>query len=353
MSKGTHCFEVLLEGRVPAELPGVLAAYGDDAFLRRETARRLLELKGFEPEDYRTFDGEEAKWLDIHDELATLSLFGGDSRRVAVVTSADKLVKTARPQLEKWCAAPPASSLLVLQLHSFPANTKLFKLIDKLGGCIHCGLPTGGGRSKTPSLAEVKRWISRWGEAELKLKLTTTQAALVLDAVGPDCGLLHQELSKLALYADERGKLSDDRVRQNVGSWRTRTMWEIADAIADGNIANALEQLERVFASGEHPAAVIPQVSWSLRRYAKAAHLILQAKRLGTSLSAQAAVGQSGFWGNDAKLAEQRLKRMGLRRASSLQHWLLDLDLKIKGSHSTPSRAVLALEQVCMQFADA
>jgi DNA polymerase-3 subunit delta len=350
MASATHCFDVLVDHKVPADLPAVVVAFGDDAFLRRETVNSLLLASGISVDEVSRFDGEECRWLDVHDELATLSLFEPEARRVAVVLSADKLIKDARAHLEKWFAGPAPGSLLVLQVNTFPANTKLYKLAEKHGLCIACTLPTGEGRSKTPNLNELKKWIKNWGKLQHRLHLSVPQCSQILDAVGPDCGLLHQEMAKLALYADEQGLLSEEQIRNNVGSWRTRTMWEIADAIADGRVADALHQLEKVFAAGEHPAAVIPQISWSLRRFGNAAQLILQSKRTGQSISAQAAIGQCGFWGADAKLAEQRLRRLGLRRASHILNWLLDLDLKIKGSHSHPSRAVFALEELCLKF---
>lgn len=344
-----HCFDILLSDKLASELPGVVIAYGDDAFLRKETVITALGLAGIESDAPRLFDGEECRWIDVHDELATLSLFEPDARRIAVVSNADRLIKDSRPQLEKWCAAPAAGSLLILQVATFPSNTKLYKLADKQGWCIACSLPTGGGRSKTPNLGELKKWIVTWAKNKHALHLTAAQSTLVLDAVGPDCGLLHQEMAKLALYADAQGKLSDEQIRANVGSWRTRTMWDIADAIVDGRIAEALQQLEKVFAAGEHPAAVIPQISWSLRRFGNAAQLILQAKRTGRPLSVQAAIGQCGFWGADAKLAEGRLRRLGLRRAGHLLDWLLELDLKIKLSHSHTDRAIFALEELCLR----
>lgn len=352
MSKASHCFEILMNGTLPGPLPGVIVAYGDDGFLRRETSSTILKLAGIDIEDAKLFDGEECKWIDVHDELATMSLFETSSHRVAVVRAADKFVKDSRPQLEKWCEHSAADSVLILQVSTFPANTKLYKSAAKNGWCIDCGLPTGGGRSKAPSMPELKKWMQAWAKSQHQLKLTSAQASLILDAVGPDCGLLHQELAKLALYADDSGAMKDDVVRQNVGSWRTRTMWEIADAIADGRTVDALEQLERVFAAGEHPAAVIPQIAWSLRRFGNAAQLILQSKRNGTSLSAKAAISQCGFWGNDAQLAEGRLRQMGLRKASKLLDWLLELDLKIKGSHSNPARAIFALEELSLRFAN-
>ncbi len=350
MATKTHCFDILLGDKLPAALPEVVVAFGDDGFLRKETVTKALTLAGFDHEASRGFDGDECQWIDVHDELATLSLFEPEARRIAIVTNADRLIKDSRPQLEKWFAGPAAGSLLVLQIASFPSNTKLFKLAEKHGLCIACSLPTGGGRSKTPSLPELKKWIAAWGKSQHGLQLTTTQTTQVLEAVGPDCGLLHQELAKLALYADKSGKLSEEQIRSNVGSWRTRTMWEIADAVVDGRVADALQQLEKVFAAGEHPAAVIPQISWSLRRFGNAAQLLLQAKRTGRPVNVQAAISQCGFWGADAKLAEGRLRRLGLRRAGKLLDWLLELDLKIKGSHSHTDRAIFALEELCMRF---
>lgn len=350
MAEITHCFELLLGDKLPAPLPAIVVAYGDDAFLRKETLNRVLSLAGIDHEAPRGFDGDECKWIDVHDELATLSLFEPEARRIAVVSAADRLIKEWRSQLEKWFAAPAPGSLLLLQVATFPSNTILFKLAEKHGLCIACSLPNGGGRSKTPSLPELKKWITAWGKKQHQLHLTAPQTNQILEAVGPDCGLLHQELAKLALYADKAGKLSDDQVRANVGSWRTRTMWEIADAVVDGRVADALQQLEKVFAAGEHPAAVIPQISWSLRRYGTAAQLLLQAKRTGRQLNVQTAISKSGFWGADAKLAEGRLRRLGLRRGGKLTEWLLELDLKLKGSHSQTDRAIFALEELCMRF---
>ncbi len=350
MAQVIHCFEILLPTGTPQPLPEVVVAFGDDAFLRRETIEAALLAEGVDRALARSFDGEECQWIDVHDELATLSLFEPDARRIAIVSNADRLVKDARPQLERWFAAPAGGSMLVLQINTFPATTKLFKMALKQGLCIACSLPTGGARSKTPSLTELKKWIQAWAKAKHALVLTGPQATQVLEAVGTDCGLLHQELAKLALYADKSGKLSEEQIRANVGSWRTRTMWEIADSVVDGRIADALSQLEKVFAAGEHPAAVVPQIAWSLRRFGNAAQLLLQSKRMGQSMSAQAAIGQCGFWGADAKLAEGRLRRLGLRRAGKILGWLLELDLKIKGSHSQTDRAVFALEELCLRF---
>ncbi len=349
MSQTRHSFDILLGNPTGESLPAIVVAFGEDAFLRKETVHRLMLHAGLDANEIRVFDGDECGWVDVHDELATLSLFESNARRVARIQNGDKLVKAARPQLEKWFASPAEGSLLLMELHSFPSNTKLYKAAAKDGWCVNCSLPTAG-RSKAPDLSKLKQWLVEWAALNHGVKLQAKQAGLIVDSVGIDCGLLHQEIGKLALYANEKGELSSEALIQNLGTWRTRTMWEIADAIADGKVAVALEQLERVFSAGEHPAAIVPQVSWSLRRYGRAANLMLQAKRTGGSLSVQSAISQCGFWGNDLKLAEQRIRRLGLRRTSQILEWLLELDLKIKGSHSNPQRAIFAIEQMCLKF---
>ena len=350
MNPPLKCVDILLKDSLPAngQLPAVIVAVGDDRFLRQETVNAIVKLAGIDQENTRAYDGDECKWIDVHDELATFSLFE-TTRRVCIVREGDALVKNSRSQLEKWCSSPAQDSLLLLLLNTFPATTKLYKILQQSGWHIDCSLASG--KSKTASPADVRAWIQGWGAKRHQLKLTAAQSTLVLEAVGNDCGLLDNELAKLALYVEAGSKLSDDTIREHVGSWRTRTMWEIADAIADGRIADALDQLQHVFAAGEAPAAVVPQISWSLRRFGTAANLLLQAKRTGNNMPAKSAIGASGFWGRDIQLAEQRLRRMGLRRASSLLDWLLELDLKIKGSHSSPTRAIFALEELCLRLA--
>lgn len=351
MAAPAHSFDILIDEQMPKTLPECVVLHGDDGFLIRETTDQMLRLAGIDPETTRTFDGEECDWIDVHDELATLSLFTSDERRVAIVARGDKLLKSNRPQVEKWVANPASGSLLFLQLHSLPSNTKVYKQVSKTGLRISCGLPTSSARSKTPDMGALKKWLRAWAEKTHELSISARQAELILEAVGTDCGLLHQELAKLALYSNDENKLTDDQVRANVGSWRTRSLWDIADSVVDGRVTDALAQLEKIFAAGEAPAAVIPQISWSLRRFGNAASLILQAKQRGQKVSPSQVIGKCGFWGKDVQLAEQRIRRMGLLKSAKILDWLLELDLKIKGSHSTPARAMFALEELCLRFA--
>ena len=350
MSAVTHCFDILLADKLPRELPAVVVAFGDDPFLRRQATSRVTELSGIDTHEARVFDGETCQWPDVHDELVTVSLFDPGERRVAIVKQGDNLVKAARAQLEKWCTSPVESSLLVLELSSFPANTKLYKIALESGWCIACSAPKGKSWGNPVDAKAVQSWILQWAKHMHKLQLTQSQSALVLELVGSDFGLLDQELAKAALYAQDNGKIDDASLKRAIGSWRTQTVWEIIAAAAEGRTATALEELHKLIHSGESPMAIAPQMSWSLRRYGTATHLVAQAERAHRPLNLRDALSQAGFRGPELQAAEQQLRRIGRVRGQALLDWLLELDLKLKGSHSHEDRGVFAIEELIVRL---
>lgn len=350
-----HSFDILLSPDQYRELPPVVIMVGDDAFLRTEATTRLFEAAGIDRSQVRTFDGEECTWGQVHDELTSFSLFDAEAWRVAVVKSGDNLIKepksdikpgkkknqTTRQRIEKWCESPADRTLLVLHLTSLPGNTRLYSIAKQHGWVVQC---------ESANTDKLRQWISAWAKHRHGLLIDSNQVALIVEAVGPHGGLLEQELSKLALLADESGSLSDSTIRANIGTWTTRTVWEISGAIVDGKAVYALEQLQHLLAGGETPQTLVPQIAWSLRRYGIAAQLIRQSRRMGKPLMAEQVVARAGFNGGDLKMAPQRLRRIGLERGTKLLKWLLELDLKMKGSHSHPDRAIFALEELCMKL---
>ena len=66
-----------------------------------------------------------------------------------------------------------------------------------------------------------------------------------------------------------------------VGSWRAKTTWEMLDLALDGNVPEALRQVDRLLASGEVPIGLLGQISSSLRRLAAATHSILRSEAAG------------------------------------------------------------------------
>jgi DNA polymerase III subunit delta len=136
-----------------------------------------------------------------------------------------------------------------------------------------------------------------------------------------------------------------------VGGWRTQTIWKIVELIASGRAAEAIEQQDRLFTGGQNALGIFAPLSWSMRRFGVAAHLVEQAERNGTRVALPLALEKAGFRKNEIKQAETQLRRIGRQRGKKLLEWLLELELKLKGSHSNEHLAKFALEEFILRLA--
>jgi DNA polymerase-3 subunit delta len=311
----------------------VCVVFGEELFLKRQVLMRLREavLGGDEGGfSFREFDAS-APLGQVLDELETVAMFGG-GRRLVLVSEADEFVTRWRGDLEQYLARPCSTGVLVLDVKSWPSNTRLYKQTAAEGLVID---------SSAPGEARLKRWLIAWAKQAHKVQLDGQAAELLQELVGPEPGLLDQELAKLASAAGPGGKVTPETVRQFVGSWRTQTTWQMLDAALDGDIPGALLQLDRLLLSGESPVALLGQVSYSLRRFAAATQLVLQAEAAGHRISPRDALVQTGTKTFLLPRAETQLRRLGRQRGDQLYQWLLETDLALKGESEAPPRVVL------------
>jgi DNA polymerase III subunit delta len=274
-----HAFD-FLDSKPSSPFPPIIACFGSDDFLRRIAIQHWIACSNLDSETVRTFEGDEFAWRDVHDELATRSLFDTGGEKVAIVRGADKFVTKNRDPVERWSENFAPDSCLILELQTLAANTKLYKLIGKSGFLVNCTAPQKASWGNPPDEKAMQKWILSWGKSRHALELTSKQSILLVERVGAACGLIDCELAKLALFADAKGAVSDQRVAELVGGWRTQTAWELADAIADGQVAVALLQLDKLLTAGQNAVGLMAQLSWSLRRFGLAAQLIEQSERM-------------------------------------------------------------------------
>lgn len=320
----------------------MVIAIGPDDFLRRESIEHTLKLAGIDPMSIARFDSEDAQWRDVNDELSTQSLFDSGGPKAAYIRKADSFLSANREQLERWIdQATPGSSLL-MDVQTLPSIQRVYKLALAKGLLIATAEPKG---------KEFQTWIKQWGVRKHKLHLTEEQSGLIADRVGYVCGLVDCELAKIALFADPKGKVSDERVDELVGGWRTQTVWKLSEAVAEGRIAEAIEGIDKLIMSGQTAIGIAAQMSWSLRRYAVAATWFDQQKRNGMHGSTlQDALSRAGFRPYDLAREEGRLKRISWNRAKEILGWLIELEKELKGSHSHEDRARMALESFIFRF---
>jgi len=322
---------------------GVCAVFGDEAFLKSEVLATLRrQVLGSEEGEFslKVFDGCQAQFRDVIDALATVSLFG-DGGRLVIVEDADPFVSEYREQLEDYVARPAKGGVLLLDVKTWPSNTRLAKALAADGLTIRC---------EPLKERQLKTWLTQRAKSDHQVRLDASAADALLELVPPELGILVQEVAKLALLVDNNGVIDVPVVRDNVGGWRARATWDMIDAAADGRAAVAIAQLDRLIASGEKPHGLLPQMAATLRRFATAMQLIEAADADDRRLPLRNALVQAGVLPFKLAEAERQLRQIGRQRAKQLTRWLLAADLTMKSYNSADSAARIELERIIVRL---
>ena len=251
-------------------IPSVCVIAGDEAFLRLQVFKQIRAVVLSDQDadfSLSRFEGAEAAFKDVLIETATTALFGS-GRRLVVVEQAESFVSQNKEKLEKYVDAPSKAGVLTLQMTAFANNLRLYKKIAEKGLIIECkSLPT-----KT-----IPTWLQEWVANNCQATLTRDGAEVLVELVGDDLGVLDQEARRLSLLSNE-GKIDVNLIKEQVGTWRQRTVWSLVDAALDGKTSQALKQLDQLIATGEAPIAILAQISASLRKLAAVNQIFFEAR---------------------------------------------------------------------------
>jgi DNA polymerase-3 subunit delta len=234
-------------------------------------------------------------------------------------------VSAERAKLEKYVQQPSTVGVLLLEVTTWPSTTKLAKLVPDTA-TITC---------KTPPTNRLPDWCVRWCQSAYGKQLAMPAARLLVELIGPEMGLLDQEMAKLAAAVGDAAKIEPRDVDRLVGQSRDENVWEIFNLIGAGETSKALGLLDRLLVQGEDPMKLLGMFSYQLRLLAQVARVIAQGTGIGMALE-QANVPR---WKHTQ--VEQQLRQLGRRRQDRLYDWLVETDLGLKGGSSLPPRTQL------------
>ncbi len=324
-------------------IPPFCVLFGDELFLRAQVfqALRAQVLTDDEADFSLTkYDGTTVPYLDVLREVSTAAMFGS-GRRLVVVEQADSFLSQNKERLEAYLDEPSKAGALVLQLASFPSNLRLYKKASAVGLVIDC---------KALRSKDVLAWLIDWAPQKCGASLARDAAQELIDSVGEDLGSLDQETRRLALSTPS-GKIDVKLVREQVGAWRRRKVWDMLDAALDGDAPDALRQLDKLLSAGEAPIAILAQIAATLRRFAAATQLFEEIDpSTRSTLTLSSALSKVGTPPFARAKNEAQLKKLGARRAKKLASLLLQADVDLKGGSRIEPR--LILERFLVQISD-
>lgn len=308
--------------------------YGAERFLKQEALQVLCRLVlGGEGEELGlTRLPATTDLKTVVDTLLTVSMWS--PRQLVLVEDADEFVSSFREGLERYLDRPAKKSVLVLDVKSWPSNTRLAKCVTKIGLPLECGSLKG---------AELFTWLGEQCRTRHGKKLDRPAAQLLVELAGPELGLLDQELAKLAAYVGTAPAIDAQAVEKLVGGWKTETTWKMLDAVRDGQLGTALELLDKLLTSGEHPLKLLGGINFVYRPLARATELARQGLPLTEALT------QAGVKPFTIQPVTAYLRRLGRPKAERIARCLLQADLDLKGASALPERAII--ERLLVQLA--
>ena len=299
-----------------AAIKPVYVIHGQEAFLRsRAHARVVDEVLGGRKDQLccAEFDGPEATVADVLDEARTGSLFGG--QKLIVVRDADVLISENRGAFERYLDNPSPGAALLLEVKSWPKTTRLYKKAAAIGEAIPC---------ESPKRGQIPGFIVREAKASFNKRLDAGAGRRLQELIGDDLGLLFNELDKLSLFVGSRDAIAVTDIDALCGHWREESIFEITDAMADGQVGLSLSrwrQLVAVDPKAQYRA--VGGLTWGIRK-------LLQARSLADRGTPARQVLRDLRIFSDPAAFERRLGRLPLERLEACMSRLLQADRAAK-----------------------
>ncbi len=272
--------------------------YGAESYLVSEALNRVIRAvfpAGRDDLNMATFDGREHDGTEVCSAASVVPMLA--PKRVVVVRNAHRFSADSWRQLAEWAEDPAPTTVLVMEAEKVDKRQKSLKALLKLPAVSAVHFPELRERETTQWVA---RQASRHG-----LTLARDVPAWLVEAIGTRLSDLDHALERIDLYL---GKAEDRRVpletaMEVVSDTRTRSVFELMDALFARRADAALAQFSRMLLHGESAIRVVALAAGQFRS------LLLARDALSRGLSGSALASAAGippFRTRDVTAAAQR-----------------------------------------------
>jgi len=319
------------------DIPVIFVVYGKNYRAVTEQIEKITErVLGASDRQVslRSFEGDQAELADVLDELRTLPFLS--ERRLVVVRDADGFISTYRQNLEAYLDKPSPTGVLLLVPVSFPGTTRLAKKAKKIGEVISC---------EPVKARDLPRYLTKYAQQTHSLQLTPRAAALLVELGGDESGMLCSEIDKLAAYLAEpaqgKKRIEVEDVQELVGKNRQYNVFNVIDAMTQGQAGSALKLLEQMLSQDRDAQyKAVGAFAWHFRR------LYNGRLMLDGGASERKVTGQLRIWSQPEAFIQQ-LKQLRIETIANCLQSLMQIDLVSKTGGGTVRTG---LEKLIIEF---
>jgi DNA polymerase III subunit delta len=322
-------------------VPAILLV-GPDAYLRESTREQIIET---------VVDPASRSWALEHysaaqDELATVlgrarMMPMLAPRQVIVYSDLEAMEPPAESKksdeskkddtleiLREYLASPPAFTVLVLEAAKLDLRTRLSKLLLEAAAVVEARLP-----DDPRERLQIATRLTKQMVVQLKGAIENSAAEELADLCNGDLSTIHSEAEKLVTYAGPGRTIGLADVEALVVAEKRYSVWELADVLATGQVARALQFIDKLLRDGEQPPALVGAMAWMFRK-------LLEAKDLGRGVSAGQAAGRLGMRLDAAEMAVRQAQRISRGQLVRGLQALYEADSRLK-SAAKDDRAIM------------
>lgn len=276
------------------------------------------------------FNGQEAGLADVLDALRTLPFLA--PRRLVSIRDAEPFInKDTRPVLEKYLAEPSPAGVLCLEVTSWNASTRLGKLVAEKGLVVAC---------ETHEPHRVPGWLRRHAHDTLGKDLTFEAARMLQEYLGNDFAALTHAVEALALYVGEGERIDADAVDALVARGHHERVWALCDAVADVQVARALELLDVFWTEGMQAPQIVGLLRPTFRQ-------LVRVRALTDSIGLEAAMDRAGVHRAAFDRVRRAVARFSVDDLADAYQALVDADLDAKTRPSDRMAMETLVHRLC------
>ncbi|MBX3301681.1 MAG: DNA polymerase III subunit delta [Nitrospira sp.] len=325
-----------LETALNQQQPGPLYLVVGEEDLLRDHAIAILKRvalgSGGDEFNYELFYGDEASGSDIRNSVAAVPVFA--PRRLVVVKSAEKLPAREGDLLLDCLQNPVESTTLVFMSPKLDGRLKFSQTLTRAAVVVECS-PLRD--------AQLLPWIMQEAE-RVGVRLEEHAVHVLREVCGTSLYTLRRELEKLASYvlSDRSATAADVHLLRGIDPGAS--VFDLTQAIAQGDRGRVLSILARNLEAGEAPLRILGSLAWQYRRLWKVKDLLAKGGREGE-------VARSLRM--DPRKVRPFLERFSEAHLQNALRLFLDADAKLKGGSGSRPRMVLegVLLKLCEESA--
>lgn len=238
--------EQLLQDLKQQNYKNVYLLCGEEAYLRNQYKKRLRDALVMEGDtmNYSYHEGKDVNPRAVIDMAETLPFFA--DRRVLMIENSGYF-KNKCDELADYMSVIPESTCFIFVETEIDKRSRLYKEVKKYGRIVEFG---------TQKEDTLIKWILGMLKKEEK-NVTKETLHNFLTKTGSDMQLIKNELDKLIAYTEGRDVITTNDVEHVCVTQTTNKIFDMVNAIAEGNQKLALDLYEDLLSLKEPPMRIL------------------------------------------------------------------------------------------------